>query len=98
MSKVYFAGSIRGGDFPDRVETYRLIVEEIGKNDDLTSVHEAAFPPLAKLRPLTDKQIYYRDIRWIQDSQLMVAEITAPSLGVGYVHSIAELGKVELIA
>ena len=34
--------------------------------------------------PLTDKQIYTRDIKWIEGSQMMVAEISGPSLGVGF--------------
>ncbi len=34
--------------------------------------------------PLTDKQIYTRDIKWIERSEMVVAEISGPSLGVGF--------------
>ena len=34
--------------------------------------------------PLTDKQIYKRDIKWIEGSSLMIAEISGASLGVGF--------------
>ena len=34
--------------------------------------------------PLSDNQIYTRDIKWIDGSQLMIAEISGPSLGVGF--------------
>lgn len=34
--------------------------------------------------PLSDNQVYTRDIKWIDGSQLMIAEISGPSLGVGF--------------
>ena len=34
--------------------------------------------------PLSDNQIYTRDIKWIEGSELMIAEISGPSLGVGF--------------
>jgi nucleoside 2-deoxyribosyltransferase len=34
--------------------------------------------------PLTDRQIYKRDLKWIDGSKLMIAEISGPSLGVGF--------------
>ena len=34
--------------------------------------------------PLSDNQIYTRDIEWIEGSELMIAEISGPSLGVGF--------------
>jgi len=47
--------------------------------------------PLAELNekltstsPLTDKQIYKRDIKWIDGGKIMIAEISGPSLGVGF--------------
>ena len=34
--------------------------------------------------PLSDDQIYTRDIKWIEGSGLVIAEISGPSLGVGF--------------
>ena len=39
---------------------------------------------LPSANPLTDKQIYKRDIKWIDGSKMMIAEISEPSLGVGF--------------
>lgn len=39
--------------------------------------------------PLTDKQTYKRDLKWIDGSKLMIAEISGPSLGVGFEISYA---------
>ena len=34
--------------------------------------------------PLSDNQIYTRDIKWVDGSVAMIAEISGPSLGVGF--------------
>ncbi|MBI5660778.1 MAG: nucleoside 2-deoxyribosyltransferase [Ignavibacterium album] len=34
--------------------------------------------------PLTDRQIYTRDVKWIDGSDAMVAEVSGASLGVGF--------------
>ena len=39
---------------------------------------------------LTDTEIFERDMAWIEESDVVVAEVTTPSLGVGY-----ELGQAE---
>ena len=81
--KIYFAGSIRGGR--DDAEIYSQIIEflqgygevlteHVGKKD-LNSMGEST---------LSDKQIHDRDIKWLLESDLIVAEVTNPSLGVGY--------------
>ena len=81
--KIYFAGSIRGGRHD--VEIYSQIIEilqgygevlteHLGEKD-LTVVGEST---------LSDKQIHDRDMKWLLESDLMVAEVTNPSLGVGY--------------
>ena len=39
--------------------------------------------------PLNDKQVYTRDIKWIDGSKIMIAEVSGPSLGVGFEISYA---------
>lgn len=83
MKKTYFAGSIRGGR--EDVELYQQIIqmlqryatvltEHIG-NDSLDSFGESQ---------LDDIQIHNRDMNWLLESDMIVAEVTTPSLGVGY--------------
>ena len=38
----------------------------------------------------SDQMIYQRDMAWLAEAALMVAEVTIPSLGVGY-----EIGRAE---
>ena len=47
--------------------------------------------------PLPDDQIYARDIAWVTECDAVVAEVSNPSLGVGYELAYAEkLGKPVL--
>jgi nucleoside 2-deoxyribosyltransferase len=51
----------------------------------------------AKDRVLSDKQIHDRDLQWIKDSDMVIAEVTIPSLGVGYeIGRALQLGKPVL--
>ena len=81
--KIYFAGSIRGGraDAALYAEliTYlqtkgEVLTEHIGI-PDLTANGEAG---------LSDLDIYNRDMTWLLSSDVIVAEVTHPSLGVGF--------------
>lgn len=48
----------------------------------------------SKDRVLTDKEIHDRDMKWIVESDVLVAEVTIPSLGVGYeIGRAIEMGK-----
>jgi nucleoside 2-deoxyribosyltransferase len=77
---VYCAGAIKGDTAYQN--NYKEIIRFIG-----SMKHTA----LAELNgnfkfsvPLNDKQIYTRDIKWIESSDLVIAEISGPSLGVGF--------------
>lgn len=77
---IYCAGPIKGD------KTYQRFYAEI-----INILEEEGHTALAELNtkfsasvPLNDEQIYKRDIRWIDGSELLIAEISAPSLGVGF--------------
>ena len=43
---------------------------------------------------LSDQEIYQRDIKWLASADVVIAEVTNPSLGVGYELGIAaEMNK-----
>ncbi|HKB87240.1 MAG TPA: nucleoside 2-deoxyribosyltransferase [Ignavibacteriaceae bacterium] len=82
---VYCAGAIRGDS--SFGESYQDIIEIVKKNghsalSELNPEFKAAFP-------LNEKQVFQRDIKWIEKSSLMIAEISGPSLGVGFEISYA---------
>ena len=46
---------------------------------------------------ITDDEIYERDMRWLKESDIVVADVSVPATGVGYEIAYAEiLGKKVL--
>lgn len=86
--KVYFAGSIRGGRVD--AQLYERIIKYIQKTDTVLTEHVGR-PDLNLLEQgKRDEAIYNQDTAWLKQSDLVVAECTCPSLGVGYELAFAE--------
>lgn len=87
--KVYFAGSIRGGQ--NDTELYHRIIEHIKLTDTVLTEH-VGDPTRSILERGRDKdtEIYIQDTTWLQQCDLVIAECTNPSLGVGYEMAYAE--------
>jgi 2'-deoxynucleoside 5'-phosphate N-hydrolase len=81
--KVYFAGSIRGGR--EDVDLYMQIITHLRKYGTVLTEHvgDKSLEDKGE-KGLSDKQIHDRDMEWLLSANLMVAEVTRPSLGVGY--------------
>ncbi|XP_060079800.1 2'-deoxynucleoside 5'-phosphate N-hydrolase 1-like [Ylistrum balloti] len=80
--KIYFAGSIGGGR--QNVEIYLRILEKLKAYDTVLTEHVGAKNLEEFEKDLTEKEIHDRDMVWLQDCDVVVAEVTQPSLGVGY--------------
>jgi nucleoside 2-deoxyribosyltransferase len=89
LIKIYFAGSIRGGR-KDK-ELYLKIINLLEKYGKVLTEHigDKTLSSLGE-NSLTDQKIYKRDMAWLNEADVMIAEVTTPSLGVGY-----EIGKAE---
>lgn len=87
--KIYFAGSIRGGR--DDKELYLEVINLLGKYGKVLTEHigDKTLSATGEDGP-TDKYIYDRDMAWLNEADVVIAEVTTPSLGVGY-----EIGKME---
>ena len=81
--KIYFAASIRGGR--DDSSLYSKIIEYLREYGEVLTEH-IGLESLTSDGELTmtDRQIHDRDMRWLKLSDVIVAEVTNPSLGVGY--------------
>ena len=87
--KVYFAGSIRGGRFDAGL--YRALIERIKQTDTVLTEHVGDTSLSALERgPEGDRAIYLQDTGWLNECDLVIAECTRPSLGVGYELAYAE--------
>jgi 2'-deoxynucleoside 5'-phosphate N-hydrolase len=90
--QIYFAGSIRGGR--DDQNIYAAIIEQLRRYGKVVSepVGDADVNLGGENAP--DCDIHDRDLNWLRDADVLVAEVTAPSLGVGYeIGRAVEWGK-----
>ncbi|XP_013398367.1 2'-deoxynucleoside 5'-phosphate N-hydrolase 1-like [Lingula anatina] len=87
---IYFAGSIRAGR--QDAELYAKIIDKLRKYGTVLTEHVGFMGAEDKDpdKKLTDKEIYDRDMAWLKQSDAIVAEVTQPSLGVGY-----EIGRAN---
>ncbi len=94
--KIYFAGAIRWGredaQLYEKLIAYlkekgQVLTEHIGRTD-LNWEGETSSK---------DEEIYDRDIKWLKSSDIVVAEVTTPSLGVGYELGIAEKLNIPVL-
>ncbi len=91
--EIYFAASIRGGR--DRVHVYSQIAQLLSKYGVVLTEHvgDSSLTSGGE-KTKTDEFIFKRDKLWILQSDFVVAEVTNPSLGVGWEIAFAEsVGK-----
>ena len=92
MIKFYFAGAIRGGR--EKLDIYEKINNLLRNYGSILDEHVANRNVNELEKDYTQEQIYSRDISWIKECDIVVAETSVPSLGVGYELAYAEnLGK-----
>ena len=75
-------------------DLYRRLIEYMQKTDVVLTEHIGS-PHLNLMEQgKRDADIYDQDMAWLRESDLLVAECTSPSLGVGYELAYAEkIGK-----
>lgn len=87
--KVYFAGSIRGGR--QDADLYKRIIEYI-QGDHIVLTEHVGDLSKSKTEGLPNQEvaIYEQDTAWLREADVVIAECTTPSLGVGYELAYAE--------
>jgi nucleoside 2-deoxyribosyltransferase len=94
--KIYFAGSIRGGR--EDAALYRQIIALLAQYGEVLTEHvgDTELPNDGE-EGISDEAVFARDIGWLAQADVVVAEVTTPSHGVGYEIARAEaLGKPVL--
>jgi len=94
--KIYFAGAIRGGR--DETDIYNKIITYLSSKAEVLTEH-AGSSELTTIGETnrSDGEIFLRDMEWLQSADLVIAEVTTPSLGVGYELGIAEKLKIPVL-
>jgi len=87
--KIYFAGSIRGGR--EDAQLYSELIKYLKKYGQVLNEHVGDIKlSIAGEDGSNDEYIYKRDMGYMEKADILIAEVTSPSLGVGY-----EIGKAE---
>ena len=89
MKKIYFAGSIRGGR--QDANLYQTMIKHIKQKHIVLTEHVGDLT----VSPYEDGNnhdcaIYLQDTQWLKECDLVIAECSCPSLGVGYELAYAE--------
>jgi nucleoside 2-deoxyribosyltransferase len=80
---VYFACSITGGRQDELA--YQRLVAALQENGHIVPTAQLASPEAIHLEGVaTPEEVYARDVGWIKGCDLLVAEVSTPSHGVGY--------------
>ena len=89
---IYFAGSISGGRGDQAI--YTRIIELLKQHGTVLTEHFGDASLTSAGESLPDRAIHDRDIDWLRQADVLVAEVTTPSLGVGYeIGRAVEWGK-----
>jgi nucleoside 2-deoxyribosyltransferase len=93
--KIYFAGAIRGGR--DDAKLYLDIIKHLQQFGEVLTEHVADKDLTADGEKKDESYIHDRDMAWLCEADVVVAEVTVPSLGVGYeIRAALEMGKPVL--
>jgi len=86
--RIYFAGSIRGGRRD--ADLYADLIEHLSSFGKVLTEHVGNSMVIESEEGLSDQEIFNQDMDWLQSSDLVIAEVSTPSLGVGYEIGMAQ--------
>jgi nucleoside 2-deoxyribosyltransferase len=83
--KIYYATSISGETNPEAENTNIELIKHLKKYGEVLTEHFAD-SSLIRVGELTleDKEIHDRDMKWIMEADVIIAEVSNTSFGVGY--------------
>ena len=90
---IYFAGSIRGGR--EDAAFYLQLIDYLKNFGEVLTEH-VGDPKLTDAGDdgPDDNYIHDRDLGWLQSAEILIAEVTTVSMGVGYeIGRAVEMGK-----
>ncbi len=86
--KIYFSGSISGGRAHEAI--YQHVVARLqAQGHAVLSAHVADPIALEAEKDMLPRDVFERDSNWVKECEAMIAEVSTPSLGVGYEYGLA---------
>ncbi len=90
--KIYISGSMYGGT--QKIDTYKILIKELEKYGEVLNKQVADENAIANEKYQKDEDIYKDLENKLYDADIIFAEVSIPSLGVGYELGFADkLGK-----
>jgi 2'-deoxynucleoside 5'-phosphate N-hydrolase len=81
--KIYFSCSITGGRNEEKVYG-EMVKAMLAAGYEVPTAHLSS-PDVMKMETVVDpEEIFTRDMRWLEECDAVVAEVSTPSHGVGY--------------
>ena len=90
---IYFSCSITGGREDQHI--YQKIVDYLVENGhEVPTAHLASSDVMKDESDLNAIDVYKRDMKWVRNCDVLIAEVSTPSHGVGYeIAAAIFLGK-----
>lgn len=92
---IYFSGSIYGGR--QKLEAYKKLVKELTKFGNVLDEEVADDNVLIREESISDKDVFESLVDRLKRADLVFAEVTVPSLGVGYEIGYADKTNKRII-
>lgn len=92
---IYFSGSIYGGR--QKLEAYKKLVKELTKFCNVLDEEVADDNVLIREESISDKDVFESLVDRLKRADLVFAEVTVPSLGVGYEIGYADKTNKRII-
>ena len=85
---IYFSCSITGGRQDQQI--YHAIVETLqNAGHQVPTAHLSRSDVMEKETVVSPVEVYERDVRWVEECDALIAEVSTPSHGVGYEIALA---------
>ena len=87
---IYFSCSITGGR-KDQVVYEKIVEFLVAKRHDVPTAHLSKANVMEDERVVSPAEVYQRDVNWVNQCDVLIAEVSTPSHGVGYEVALALL-------
>lgn len=94
--KIYFCGSVTGGR--EFQQNYRELIAFLKTKGTVLTEHLGKKELSDQGEELPDRTVFERDMNWLKESDLVIAEVSVPSIGIGYEIATAEKQGKKIVA
>lgn len=85
---IYFSCSLTGGR--DDQSVYAALVGYLlAQGHNVLTAHLARPEVMVEEQVISPREVYERDIAWVKEADVLIAEVSTPSHGVGYEIALA---------